>query len=171
MIRSISAALLMVAAQGAAAQLRDSVPLWRLPPGAEIRVWAHEPEVSKWRFVYVGSSPDAIRVAEIRSAAALRDFNSTIPIAGVQRLEANLGRRTSGAHFAKSTLLGAAVGTFVGIALGMCVDEGLRNPANDDPLPLILFGGLGLGAGSLTGAVAGAQGAPVWAPVSLPRER
>ena len=171
MIRGLGVALLIAVAHDATGQLRDSVPLSRLQPGAEIRVWAHEPEVSNWRFVYLGSSPDAISVAELRNSAALRDFNSTIPIAGVQRLEANLGRRTSGAHFAKSTLLGAAVGTFVGIAMGMCVDEGLRNPANDDPLPLVLFGGLGLGAGSLTGAVVGAQGAPVWAPVSLPRER
>jgi hypothetical protein len=171
MIRGLSAALLIAAGQGAAGQTRDSIPLSGVRPGAEIRVWAHEPPVSKWRFVYLGSSTDAISVAEMRGSATIRDFSSTIQIADVHRLETNVGRRASGAHFAKSTMLGAVVGTFVGIAVGMCVDEGLRNPANDDPLPLLLFGGVGLGAGSLAGAVAGAQGAPVWAPVALPRER
>lgn len=165
----LSLALLVAVACDAAAQHVDSVPLSRVPVGAEIRVWTQAPPLRKWRFLYTGSLPGAISVAEQPGSAALKDFRPVIQFADLRRLETNLGRKQSKGHFLKSTLVGAAVGTFVGVAIGLSVDKGIRNPANDDPLALMLFGGGGLAVGSLAGVIAGAQGAVVWAPVSLRR--
>jgi hypothetical protein len=161
--------LFAAAATGARAQTYDPIPLSRVPVGSEIRVWTRTPPLHKWSLIYTGSTATSINVAEQRGSELLRSLGSTIPLAEVQRLEAYRGRKGSGVYFLTRTLAGAAIGAFLGGTIGAVLDEGLQNPASDDARGVFVVGAIGLATGTVGGAIAGANGQPVWGTVILPR--
>jgi hypothetical protein len=152
----------------ARAQSVDSVPLARVPPGSAVRVWIQNPPLNKWKLVYTGSTANAISFAEPDRSAQVTEFRSTIPLEDVRRLEAYRGRRQRGSYFLTHTLVGAAIGAFMGGTIGAVLDEGLQNPAGDRRLGVMGFGAIGLATGTPGGAIVGANGQAVWAPVILP---
>jgi hypothetical protein len=160
--------LLAVGGTGAEAQSPDPIPLSRVVVGSEIRVWTRtSPHNSS--LIYAGSTAMSISVVERRGSAHVPSFGSTIPLTEVQRLEAYRGRRESGMYFLTRTLVGAAIGAFLGGTIGAVLDEGLQNPASDNRRAVFIVGAIGLATGTVGGAVAGANGQAVWGTVILPR--
>jgi len=172
-IRLAGSLLLAVMFSGAARAQTDSVPLTRLPVGAEVRVWMPDPPLQKWRLIYTGLTPSptgsSANFEERHNWARVDDFRPTVPVAEIERLEVFNGKKQSGFYFFKSTLAGAAIGTSLGAILGAALGGGIRNPADNGPGIVVLFGVLGFGTGSVAGAIAGADGQTVWAPVNLRR--
>jgi hypothetical protein len=67
------------------------------------------------------------------------------------------------------TLIGAALGALIGGTVGLLLDGGFGKPLDDPGMGLYIFGSLGTGIGGLAGAISGARGREVWAPVSIRR--
>jgi hypothetical protein len=170
LIRVVGAVLFAGAVQSAAAQSADSVPLSRVTVGTTVRVWSQNPSRHKLTAVYSGSTANSIKLTErFGSEPVAPEFPSAIPLAELQRLEAFNGRKPSGSFFLTRTLVGAAIGSFLGATVGAAIDNGMQNPASNRPLGVFMFGAIGFATGTVGGAIAGASGRPVWAPVSLSR--
>jgi hypothetical protein len=151
------------------AQTVDSVPLTRVPQGSEIRVWSQQPPLKKWKLIYTGYTGDAIQVTERRGSAPIIDFKPTIALRDLERVEVNRGRQYDGRRQVSHTLIGAALGALIGGTVGLLLDGGFGKPLDDPGMGLYIFGSLGTGIGGLAGAISGARGREVWAPVSIRR--
>jgi hypothetical protein len=142
----------------------DSVAVGSLKRGDHLRVWAESPRLSGLRVEFSKLDARTLTVSARSSLDTLAGFRPDLPLESLVRIDVQRGRKTTDKYRTTSVLVGALGGAAAGGIFGAMLDSG--NPYNEGAGVLVMtpLGGL---TGLIVGAIVGARGRPVWAPVAL----